>query len=186
MIWPGVLRFMGSQRVGHDWATDLIWSESPSKILQFYEWTFFEVFSYSWFYLVSWTPRKEVRSLVFYTWGAGPQRGRLVCPKSPWICVRACVRLWLSFSGPLSLLLGCLPQCLQCPQRLWCQQMLWMPFSWVGPLAWRERNSGWDLTSQDCLPGGEQVEEFTRPKQGSCWLQIILLSLIESGARLWS
>ena len=23
---PGVLRFMGSQRVGHDWATDLIWS----------------------------------------------------------------------------------------------------------------------------------------------------------------
>ena len=25
---PGVLRFMGSQRVRHDWATDLIWSES--------------------------------------------------------------------------------------------------------------------------------------------------------------
>ena len=24
---PGVLRFMGSQRVGHDWVTDLIWSE---------------------------------------------------------------------------------------------------------------------------------------------------------------
>ena len=24
---PGMLRFMGSQRVGHDWATDLIWSE---------------------------------------------------------------------------------------------------------------------------------------------------------------
>ena len=24
---PGVLGFMGSQRVGHDWATDLIWSE---------------------------------------------------------------------------------------------------------------------------------------------------------------
>ena len=24
---PGVLRFMGSQRVRHDWATDLIWSE---------------------------------------------------------------------------------------------------------------------------------------------------------------
>ena len=26
---PGMLRFMGSQRVGHDWATDLIWSECP-------------------------------------------------------------------------------------------------------------------------------------------------------------
>jgi len=25
---PGVLRFMGLQRVGHDWATDLIWSDS--------------------------------------------------------------------------------------------------------------------------------------------------------------
>jgi len=24
---PGVLRFMGSQRVGHDWATDPIWSD---------------------------------------------------------------------------------------------------------------------------------------------------------------
>jgi len=23
--WTGVLQFMGSQRVGHDWATDLIW-----------------------------------------------------------------------------------------------------------------------------------------------------------------
>ena len=27
---PGVLRFMGSQRVGHDWATDLIWSDASS------------------------------------------------------------------------------------------------------------------------------------------------------------
>ena len=25
---PGVLRFTGSQRVGHDWATDLIWSDT--------------------------------------------------------------------------------------------------------------------------------------------------------------
>ena len=25
---PGMLRFMGSQRVGHDWATDLIWSDA--------------------------------------------------------------------------------------------------------------------------------------------------------------
>ena len=27
---PGVLRFMGLQRVGHDWATDLIWSDSSA------------------------------------------------------------------------------------------------------------------------------------------------------------
>ena len=25
--WPGVLQFMGSQRVGHDWATELNWAE---------------------------------------------------------------------------------------------------------------------------------------------------------------
>ena len=25
--WSGVLRFMGSQRVGHDWATELNWTE---------------------------------------------------------------------------------------------------------------------------------------------------------------
>ena len=25
---PGVLRFMGSQRVGHDWATELSWTDS--------------------------------------------------------------------------------------------------------------------------------------------------------------
>ena len=29
---PGMLRFMGSQRVGHNWAADLIWSE----VLQYY------------------------------------------------------------------------------------------------------------------------------------------------------
>ena len=28
---PGVLRFMGWQRVGHDWATDLIWSDAIIK-----------------------------------------------------------------------------------------------------------------------------------------------------------
>ena len=28
---PGMLRFMGSQRVGHDWATDLIWSEEVER-----------------------------------------------------------------------------------------------------------------------------------------------------------
>ena len=29
---PGVLRFMGSQRVGYDWATDLIWSDKLKKV----------------------------------------------------------------------------------------------------------------------------------------------------------
>ena len=29
---PGVLRFMGSQRVGHDWATELNWTETAIYI----------------------------------------------------------------------------------------------------------------------------------------------------------
>ena len=29
---PGVLRFMGSQRVRHDWVTDLIWSDNEKNI----------------------------------------------------------------------------------------------------------------------------------------------------------
>ena len=28
---PGVLQFMGSQKVGHDWATDLIWSDLTKR-----------------------------------------------------------------------------------------------------------------------------------------------------------
>ena len=42
-------------------------------------------------------------SLLFYRWGAEPQSSWLVCPKSPWISIRICVRLWLSFSGSLFL-----------------------------------------------------------------------------------
>ena len=29
--WPGMLRFMGSQRVGHDWETELNWTELKLK-----------------------------------------------------------------------------------------------------------------------------------------------------------
>ena len=29
---PGVLRFMGSQRVGHDWATELNWTELKKEV----------------------------------------------------------------------------------------------------------------------------------------------------------
>ena len=40
---PGVLRFMGLQRVGHDWATDLIWSDlmyGKIKSLDFWSYSF--------------------------------------------------------------------------------------------------------------------------------------------------
>ena len=46
---PGVLRFMGSQRVGHDWVTDLIWYiiswHLKSDILPFQLWISFISFS---------------------------------------------------------------------------------------------------------------------------------------------
>ena len=32
---PGMLRFMGSQRVGHDWVTELNWTETMSRVLIF-------------------------------------------------------------------------------------------------------------------------------------------------------
>ena len=33
---PGVMRFMGSQRVGHDWATELNWKKPVTKYLLFH------------------------------------------------------------------------------------------------------------------------------------------------------
>ena len=35
---PGVLRFMGSQRVGHDWATELNWTEVGIKMWNSRHW----------------------------------------------------------------------------------------------------------------------------------------------------
>ena len=32
---PGVLRFMGLQRVGHDWATELNWTDAPNRALKY-------------------------------------------------------------------------------------------------------------------------------------------------------
>ena len=43
---PGMLRFMGSQRVGHDWATELNWTEemnNDNKIEQLYQYTVIKV-----------------------------------------------------------------------------------------------------------------------------------------------
>ena len=39
---PGVLWFMGSQRVGHDWATELNWSENWEQF-QFYYWLYIAI-----------------------------------------------------------------------------------------------------------------------------------------------
>lgn len=76
---------------------------------------------------------REIRSSLFYKWGAEPHRNWLVCPKSPWISIRAYARRWLSFSRPLFLSQGCLPLCFQCSQRLWHLETQWMPSPLGGP-----------------------------------------------------
>ena len=40
---PGVLRFMGSQSVGHDWVTDLIWSDLIVQEGLIFQWRWREV-----------------------------------------------------------------------------------------------------------------------------------------------
>ena len=37
---PGVLRFMGSQRVGHDWVTELNWTERENSLLKLFKFFF--------------------------------------------------------------------------------------------------------------------------------------------------
>ena len=43
---PSVLQFMGSQRVGHDWATELNWTEDPMLSVSFFL-TFYFILAYS-------------------------------------------------------------------------------------------------------------------------------------------
>ena len=49
---PGVLRFMGSQRVGHDWVTELNWSE-PSFSIAANSWLLFPPLFPCWINLLS-------------------------------------------------------------------------------------------------------------------------------------
>ena len=41
---PGMLRFMGLQRVRHDWATELNWTELSSITISIFTWTLFPFF----------------------------------------------------------------------------------------------------------------------------------------------
>ena len=69
---PGVLRFMGSQRVGHDWATDLIWSD-----------------------------RESIQVIISQGKTAGPRSSSLLLPMESWMellyqqkCVTTCMWYW--------------------------------------------------------------------------------------------
>ena len=87
---PGMLRFMGSQRVRHDWATELNWDVSMLLLL----------FSHL---VVS-------DSL----WPHGLQNARLPCPSlSPRVCSNSCPLSWwchLNLYCPLLLLASVFPR----------------------------------------------------------------------------
>lgn len=142
---------------------------------------YFDIHDFIWFPDL---PVREIRSSLFYKWGAEPHRDWLVCAKSPWICIRACVTLSLSFSGSLFLSLGCLPRCLLCSQKCWHLEILWIPSSWVGPTACTKETPAVTPHPKSVPVAGEEIDEITRPRRRSCWLQIILLSLVKSETRL--
>ena len=83
---PGVLRFMGSQGVGHDWATELNWTDSPfirkDTILPF-----------AMLYVVLWSLSSVIR-INYLTY-------EVVCERTPLLCIFPGLPL---ISSPLVLL----------------------------------------------------------------------------------
>ena len=68
---PGVLRFIGSQRVRHDWVTELNWTEVEESVFQLANWPVSKspdpkIDSLQWTVLDSWSPEK------IYLWDQGP------------------------------------------------------------------------------------------------------------------
>ena len=70
---PGMLRFMGSQRVGHDWATELDWSFPKGLI------SCFSVDTH-------WSCGQQLPSPPDYKWSEGEESGRL--EGLPWCLLR--------------------------------------------------------------------------------------------------
>ena len=67
---PGVLRFMGSQRVGHDWATELNWTERLSYKLNKSDKDKYSIYIYNNLFIL-WSPLKQnIPNLLWF--GNGP------------------------------------------------------------------------------------------------------------------
>ena len=86
---PGVLQFMGSQRVGHDWATELNWTETVIWL---------KIKERSVFWNLTLVRRMEISSVQFSCsvvsdslWPHGLQHPRPPCPSpSPGACSNSC------------------------------------------------------------------------------------------------
>ena len=73
---PGVLRFMGSQRVGHDWATELNWTEFYS---QWYVWSVYTT-------LKPLLPYMFLTLFLFFFFLAAMQLGGSLNTSTKWKC----------------------------------------------------------------------------------------------------
>ena len=83
---PGVLRFMGPQRVGHDWATELNWTHSflfsPFYLLL----SHFPRFSFHLFFSTGW--RLHILEFCSFPGGLNGKESDLQCRRprfSPWV-----------------------------------------------------------------------------------------------------
>ena len=74
---PGVLRFMGSQRLGHDCATELNWSEWLFCLTPVTVWwdlflTVWKLLSYQWLFKLLWVPQPPP-TIIWGPWIRDPQ-----------------------------------------------------------------------------------------------------------------
>ena len=127
-------------------------------------------------------PAREIRSMLFYKGGAESQRGWALCPKSPWISIRACVKavvvfIWVHVS--VTGLPASLPSVLSHAQA---------SGNVVGAILLGESNCLvgkrlWDTTFQECPCGRGGDRRNQQAKAGESL--IANLSLIMSKTWLW-
>ena len=65
---PGVLQFMGSQRVGHDWATELNWTDSWDCIISFWLSQCDVLGHILWYNKTVWVKDKKLSYVLFDIW----------------------------------------------------------------------------------------------------------------------
>ena len=101
---PGVLWFMGSQRVGHDWATELNWTENDT-ISQIHD----NVFSYLLGRIICFSNHPQISREEMSYWNVfslGQQSKFLFWPLCPWCLVSSLVNLKIKWHPTPVLLLG--------------------------------------------------------------------------------
>ena len=81
---PGVLRFMGSQRVRHDWATELNWTDILQPIFLQFQWAV-QMQAWSWWWA-------NLRQFWFHR---GMQGNAWVARQASWECMQRSDHHWI-------------------------------------------------------------------------------------------